>query len=122
VVEVKAGPQNRSGKKRPKAATDLPQYAAFGHWQLPPFAAICAPGSTPLNAFQRPSTFSRQRPSTLATRRCHKRLIFRLIPLLSGNLRPGPCPRTGKNGRRKWLIFGLVQPISGIFSHDTYPA
>jgi hypothetical protein len=23
---------------------------------------------------------------------------------------------------RKPLIFGLVQPISGIFSHDTYPA
>jgi len=22
----------------------------------------------------------------------------------------------------KWLIFGLVQAISGIFSHDTYPA
>jgi hypothetical protein len=22
----------------------------------------------------------------------------------------------------KWLIFGLVRAISGIFSHDTYPA
>jgi hypothetical protein len=58
VVEVNAGPQNRSGKKRPKAATNLPQYAAFCHWQLPPFAAICAPGSTPLNAFQHPSTLA----------------------------------------------------------------
>jgi hypothetical protein len=28
----------------------------------------------------------------------------------------------GKSGPHKWLIFGLVQPISGFFSHDTYPA
>ena len=41
VVEVKAGPQNRSGKKRPKKATNLPRYDAFCHWQLPPFATFC---------------------------------------------------------------------------------
>jgi len=46
------------------AATDLPQYAAFYYWQLPPFTAICRPGSTPLNALQHPSIFSHQRHQT----------------------------------------------------------
>jgi hypothetical protein len=32
--------QNRSGKKRQKAATNLPQYDAFCRWQ---FAAFCRP-------------------------------------------------------------------------------
>jgi hypothetical protein len=50
VVEVKAGPQNRSGKKRQKTATNLPQFAAMArrilsqlaalrHRQLPQFAS-----------------------------------------------------------------------------------
>jgi hypothetical protein len=78
--------QNRGGKKRQKAATNLPQYAAFCHWQLPPFTAICRPR---FNAIQRHST------SAVAVE----------------NRRP-----------HKWLSFGLVQPISGFFSHDTYPA
>jgi hypothetical protein len=40
VVEVKSGSPKWGVKKRPKAATDLPQYAAFYPWQLPPFTAI----------------------------------------------------------------------------------
>ena len=40
VVEVKAGPQNRSGKKRRKAAMNLPLFVAFGHWQLSPLVAL----------------------------------------------------------------------------------
>jgi hypothetical protein len=35
---VKKTGQNRSGKKRQKAATNLPQYDAFCRWQ---FAASC---------------------------------------------------------------------------------
>jgi hypothetical protein len=37
IVVEKTG-QNRSGKKRQKAATNLPQYDAFCRWQ---FAAFC---------------------------------------------------------------------------------
>jgi hypothetical protein len=34
----KKAARNQSGKKRPKAATNLPQFAAFCHWR---FAAFC---------------------------------------------------------------------------------
>jgi hypothetical protein len=40
-VEVRADPENRSGKKRQKAAMNLPLFVAFGHWQLSQFAAFC---------------------------------------------------------------------------------
>jgi hypothetical protein len=40
-VEARAGPQNRSAKKRQKAAMNLPLFVAFGHWQLSQFAAFC---------------------------------------------------------------------------------
>jgi hypothetical protein len=52
-VEVRADAQNRSGKKRQKAAMNLPLFVAFVHWQLSQFAAS---GSTPLNGFQHGST------------------------------------------------------------------
>jgi hypothetical protein len=37
------------------------------------------------------------------------------------------CAKIAQNAHRKtrphmWLIFALVRAISGIFSHDTYPA
>jgi hypothetical protein len=48
--------QNRGGKKRQKAATNLSQFAAFCHWQLPQFVAF---GSMQLNDFQYRSTLAR---------------------------------------------------------------
>jgi hypothetical protein len=61
VVEVNAGPQNRSGKRRPKAATNLPLFAAFGHWQLSQFAAVCRFRFNAIQRFSTPFNLSRSR-------------------------------------------------------------
>jgi hypothetical protein len=45
---------HQGDKKRQKAATNLSQFAAFGHENLPQFAAIRQGVSTPFNTFQHP--------------------------------------------------------------------
>jgi hypothetical protein len=53
ISQAQACGKNR--RKRQKAATNLSQFAAFCHWQLPQFVAF---GSMQLNGFQYRSTLA----------------------------------------------------------------